>query len=460
MENEYDELDLIEREPIIFTNDQVRPRGLAIINNPEEVELTRNIRIFRRDNRRSTRRIIELATELLDLEMQEKRDIKQRHQAERNARYQLARQNRQPDLLNRRRVNRGPLRRPRPHHPHLEGVLAARQRVMQYSNTKESQNAHQLSKVAKTSHTLARKAIFNALLQQDMPEFTYNTYHPQEDIDRLDDSIRSEATTYYSSADFKRRFPTMSKKFIRKRLKSNGRKYVKPDQRPRLPRLEYSDQLLTVVGTSLTAYQEPLNTLMWFDISEFSMRRVQPRLWRFNNGRPPLRRQVRRPSVLYLLAICNREGFVAFQILLRPPDQYRIAVFLTHVLQNANIVNSAVILLDNAQPNIAQRNQQQIARHLLYNVPQQPQFNLIEMAFSKLKSLWHQRPVAATAAREYRYLVSCVRSPERNRDFPGFRREYLRNIIESFRSVEANQQNVRLTADRDDDMDEVYLPDD
>ena len=65
---------------------------------------------------------------------------------------------------------------------------------------------------------------------------------------------------------------------------------------------------------------------------------------------------------------------------------------------------------------------------LLFNVAYFWESNLIEITFSKMKSLWRQRRVAKTLEEEVETLVRMFRRGWSGRDFAGYRRQYYRQL--------------------------------
>ena len=96
-------------------------------------------------------------------------------------------------------------------------------------------------------------------------------YHDKEDIDQLDRMNKDEQYMYYSAPDFKRHFPNMSLRFIRKGIQALGKRWKKLAviKKEKDSRVFTTKQVLWIVGNILRGFDNDKRQILFMD--EFSM---------------------------------------------------------------------------------------------------------------------------------------------------------------------------------------------
>jgi hypothetical protein len=445
---------------IQFMPGQIRAGAQYERVDEESENLRRNLEQFRRNSFSNFRRLQVFTQNLLDDEERDEITTLEHARTQRQLLYQQARLNRQPHPLKNGNVYRGSLARRTPLVPYGLKMQATKRRLNQLCLQIPKVNARQLAKKAKSSHWSARKAVFDMVFVGNVCEYNPNQHHSAAAIAELDNNINNRANFYNSSTDHKRILPQFSKRFIRNRIKATGRHYFTKPKKRRLALPAADQRALDLLSTLAQGFSEQVNTLLWFDISEFSLVSSPNGAWELGRerNRPP--RPRRDVTKLYLLAICSKEGLVAYKVHVRPVTGQQIKHFLLEVLEKANLPNHVRILLDNSQPNTTLQRRTNITRLLLYNIEYSPQYNLIEMMFSKMKSSWNSRPITPTLRDEYLALTRCINLASCPRDFSGYRRNYLRAIINLCRTAVQPRNNVARPQRQQIAEEEIYMEED
>lgn len=261
-------------------------------------------------------------------------------------------------------------------------------------------------------------------------DYQYNNEHSVSVHEQINNYISDPRNKYFSASDIKRRVPSCSKKFIRKKLKQAGFKYLKL-KRNRM-NFEYRNfdkkELKSVIWTVVQAIAKNKETILFLDEVEFPLLSVSSHCWSKLGGSVSDATRLSANS-LYVIALCSQERFLAVQIFAENVNQEGVYYFLTEVLKKFESIERLIILLDNAGWHLANLIKKSVLnRLLLFNVPRCWETNLIENTFSKLKSLWRRRSLTDSLQEEIDILVSIFLKGTTKEDFDGYRRQYLRQV--------------------------------
>lgn len=284
-------------------------------------------------------------------------------------------------------------------------------------------------------HTSTVKSVYLQMALHGQPvEYQYNHLKSPQIVERLDNLINEPANRFFTTMDYKRRVPTCSKKYIRRRLKASGRRYVKLDLGRKGRERDPFDkkELKRVIWTVVQAMAQDKETILFLDEAVFPCNQTSEYCWMRKGERMVYNRREKTES-LYVIALCSQNGYVAFQVHTKEPNKEATHFFLTEVLKRLKMEDKVVILLDNAgwhHSNLVQKSK--MSEFLLFNVAYCWESNMIENTFSKMKSLWRQRRVAKTADEEVETLVGMFRKGWNQSDFAGYRRQYYRQLESLF----------------------------
>lgn len=307
---------------------------------------------------------------------------------------------------------------------------------------------------AKLHHGL--RALFGAV-----PQFTPTNMHSQESVAQLAATIRNPTNAYASAGDLKRIHPRFSKKFIRRKLKETGRKYIlsSHSKSKHVPSFKPSD-LTPILHKSLFAYEAPAGMFFWFDVTTFSLRRLEKRRWRNPNDQIPDPVAPRDNRSIHMLAICTKDAFFAIQFCLVPPNGRIVEEFLTSVLNKLPNRTPTAIFLDNSQANLAGTSNQPLSHLVIRNVPRGWVFNLVELPFSTIKSAWERRQNFGSIEAYAFYIADFIQRNNTTESFAGYRRKYLAEISKHLgKAIEKERERNMLINEDDRGDDPIYYGD-
>ena len=280
-------------------------------------------------------------------------------------------------------------------------------------------------------HTATVKSVYLQLVLRGGPlEYNYNNIHTPEISNQLGSLISDPANQFFSTADYKRRVPVCSKRYIRRSLKASGRTYKKLERQRKVPRESKYDKkvLKQVIWTAVQAMARDDESILFLDEAIFPCNQTTDYCWLEKEQKVIYNRRENSKS-LHVIGLCSQRGYVAFQVYLQPPNKEAIHYFISQVLDRLQKKDKVVILLDNAGWHLANLvMESMLSKVLLFNVAYCWESNLIENTFSKMKGLWRQRRVVKTEVEEVESLVEVFRSGWNERDFGGYRRQYYRQL--------------------------------
>ena len=388
---------------VLFADEPVRPDQLNLEEREVDQAWSPTQLVFRPDMQQSRREVIEIAEDLLRRE-------------------QAARPQRAQPRVARARASR------------RDQVNSVRERVLREIQQSQYNSMRAVAKEA-GCHVSTVRAVYKQLaLRRRLQPYEYQPGHSAETQAELQAAIGDDRHKFWAITDYKRVVPQCSRQFIAKTLRGQGLRYVKArrERRDPVPRRVCTKQMKAVLWTSVQAFARAGTTLLFLDEAEFPLVNSSDRCWAQPDARPLYnRRPNQHGDALHLVALCSQEGMVAVQIYREHPNTQAVLHFLITVLKQVNQGQRTVVLLDNAGWHVAKLvTQSRIAGLLLYNVPRHWELNLIELVFAKAKDEWRRRSLAGGLGEEVEALARLLVGRDLRRDFQGYRREYLRRIIE------------------------------
>ena len=141
-----------------------------------------------------------------------------------------------------------------------------------------------------------------------LAEYQYNNEHSQTIHDQIKNCIADPSNRYFSASDIKRKIPPCSKKFIRKKLKQAGLRYLRL-KRERMsgdPRRFDKTELQSVIWTAVQAMAKNQETILFLDEAEFPLVNTSDYCWSKPDELPLYNRRPTAGS-LYVIALCSQE---------------------------------------------------------------------------------------------------------------------------------------------------------
>jgi len=311
-----------------------------------------------------------------------------------------------------------------------EQVNATRQAILSAIKTIPFKSNKAIAKYVGCDVATVNRVVSELFFRQETKKYVYQPGVPKEEEEAFLKEASDEKNVYLCINDYKRQFPDRSRKWIAARLKEIGKKY----RRIKSPAKELKDKayLHEVMWTSLTALQS--NSILWFDECVFPVSSAPDKAWLEKDQLPKQRSgTVDGYKALVLYAICDQNGVLAIQIYYDPPDATCFSYFIENFLHQYNRDSPFVILLDNAPTHHVHVYGELWRNILLFNERYQFKVNLIEHCFAKAKFEWQRRPFARGIFQEAEFLASMFIQKDMSKDFSGYRRQYLRDILSYFK---------------------------
>ena len=288
-----------------------------------------------------------------------------------------------------------------------------------------------LSKEANASKTLTKRILCLMAMEDDLPAFDYPNQHSQQTIHELDDLIEDRDNRYQSAAGFKRQLSTrVSKKFIRKRLRSKGFKYKRIKPLPQKQRQErYEDARVPLALSSCTrALEDDQVRLFFLDEVKFPLHSTGSYAW-VAPGQDLVFNDRPENLTLSVVAICSLTGFEAIQVFLEEITSVDTLFFLVSFLNSLEVNKPVMILLDNAKwhvGNVVRKSP--VFQYLSFNSPKLFEVNLIENSFSAVKTEFRGRRMLTNLGDEVHAIVEIFNDPRQSKRFLGYHRELIRQL--------------------------------
>ena len=284
---------------------------------------------------------------------------------------------------------------------------------------------------ASCCHASTVKEFFDRLqLTRHVPLYTYPNTHPQHTNHTIQSVIEDPSNKFYSTSDIKRIVPQCSRKYIRRQVKRLGYRYLKTERQRRDPKLrEYKEsELNDTIAMSAQAMLQNDDTIFFLDEVEFPLNITSDYSWCKTDQRPLYNRRDDESS-LYVIALCGLDGFRAVQVFENDINKEAILYFMSVFLQSIGKDKKIVILLDNAGWHHAKLLRESGVQCVFwYNVPRMYELNLIEIAFSAIKSEFRRRRAMMSRDEEVEMIIKLFMNEENEKRFYGYRRHYLRNL--------------------------------
>lgn len=279
------------------------------------------------------------------------------------------------------------------------------------------------------------KSVYNDLLFQGQPcHYDYQNQKAPEDIQKMDHIAQNLQGTYQTVSDIKRELPNFSKKKIAKTLRQTGlrwRQLVRKRKNPKEPK--YSPKSVVEVVSHLTQAMNSANTiLLYVDEVHFPLVQTASHHW----TKPELAEELvynRRfvpDSKLSAIALCSLDKFIAVQVFKQDITMEDFLYFIQTALSKYKGKERVTILADNAtwhtSSNVVGT---RAGKFLHFNVKGLFQSNIIENAFSFVRSEFRKRKLVETVEEEAQQLIQIFFDPRNEERFKGIRRNHLRSLM-------------------------------
>jgi hypothetical protein len=332
-----------------------------------------------------------------------------------------------------------PKRNPKP--TWVNKVNEKRRRVLRIIDNFGATSIKDLAKRAKVSPATASRIFKECQSRCEVEDWKYPHEHSQEVEEMVDAMIDNPSSRYYSAADFKREIPIpVSKKFVRKRLKAKGYQYkrikgpfsVKKNNEERYEHPCLQETISMVAQTFGQLEKE----IFWLDEVKFPLQSTGQYAW-VKEGTKPAYNDRPQNLTLHAICLCDRTNFKAVQFFLDEIKSNDILYFIKTFLNTYVTAPETIILLDNATWHKSEDiRQSEVYQFLWFNAPGVFEANLIENAFSAIKTQFRTRKETESLVDELTMMKRLFVDPENKKRFEGYRKNYLRGLRRMLKCID------------------------
>jgi hypothetical protein len=313
-------------------------------------------------------------------------------------------------------------------------VNSKRRLIAACIRNQQTLNLTQVARFTKSCPQTVKKVYWDLIHHREVDDFEYNHKKSRQELQVLEDDVKSIAGGLASVADLKRRHPTFSRKKILEVLHSQDLRWRKlPLAEPKF--LTYAPapqgQVNKIIGMMAQVHSEPGQQMLFVDEMKFPLIQTAKYHWIGRNSESAIklnRREVQ-DTVLTAIAMCSTERFVGVQIYRGEVTGPDFLFFLNETIARLPQDRKYLVLADNAtwhNSGLLQRTE--AYKYMYFNAPRMFQINLIENAFSAVRAEFRKRPIVDTLEREAQTIVNLFFSDHNTARFPGYLRNHLRML--------------------------------
>jgi hypothetical protein len=293
-----------------------------------------------------------------------------------------------------------------------------------------------VAKYTGCSWTTVKKVKDQLVTKGRVEDYEYNNLKKPEEMKNLLSSIQQIEDTGLSVSDLKRKHPQFSKSKILETMHSLGLKYKPlPRERKAAKNNPPNSARVCRVITHLTqGLADPLTEVLYCDEMKFPLFQTSTHAW---TCQPDSERPVynRRPdeTILTAICLCSTTAFVAVQIFIREVAAPDVLYFLNKAISALPTGRSYTVLLDNLATHHAKIIQKaEVGKFLYFNEPRMYMLNIIENAFSFVRSGFRKRVMVDSIEEESKLIIDLFFDERNMARFTGLLRNHLRQLIKYY----------------------------
>lgn len=296
-------------------------------------------------------------------------------------------------------------------------------------------NLRAVARFAKV-HPSTVKRVFNELkLFGDISSYDYNNTKSLEESTALEEDISRIEDGFMTVADLKRRHPSFSRKAILKYLHLQGYRYRLLPKNMRNPeqRIINSTRVCRLISHITQAITDPNTTILYIDEMKFPLYQTSERRWQHPETALQdsiiYNRRTGHDQNLTAIALCSLEKFEAVQLYQREINGNDFLYFLNTAIDHLPEGKHYTIIADNATWHSSEAVMaSKASKYLYFNEPHMFQLNIIENAFSFVRSGFRKRPIVETVEEEAKNIMRIFFDSVNKKRFKGLVRNHLRQL--------------------------------
>ena len=320
--------------------------------------------------------------------------------------------------------------------PYKQNLDRKRKKIEGMFMAQDKPKLSAIAKACSADFNTVKRLYRQFLTTGSVEQFQYCNKHLQEDEERLQQSIDNIHTTFKSVSDLKRQHRNFSKKFIRKRLRTQDLRWKRVPKilRPKKSRRRQPDSerirfIITALAKALT---DDCTEVFYADEMKLPLHQTSEFHWT-KDKQPDSRTYGMRNSrdLLTAIALCSTRRFEAVKIVEGEVNSIDVVHFIERFIESLPKTKRYIILVDNApwhKSNIIQSSD--VKRFLLFNEPYQFRLNMIENAFSYVRQAFRKRQDEADKHIEMDTALKIFFEEFQQVKFEGYFRNHIRNLID------------------------------
>jgi DDE superfamily endonuclease len=310
-------------------------------------------------------------------------------------------------------------------------VNAKRAEIASFINSGAQLTYRQIARLCSCDQATVKNVSQHIHITGKHPVYEYNNLHSQRDINNLNKSIDDPSNVFYSVNQIKRLQPMFSKKRITAQLISRGKKWTQmkkvppPNKRPVPDPVAIYNVLKHVVG----GLWETNKRVLFVDEFKLPLYQTPTHCWGTRTDDDPRINSRFDRVVITAIVMCSTTGFEFVQLCLDEVTSKDFMYFMQECVARLPVDKAYTFLMDNATWHKSEMlRHSDVFRLFCFNVPGVFQLNMIENAFSGVRSDFRRRPVCDTLANEVKNIARLF-GPEINGErFKGYHKNYLRSL--------------------------------
>ena len=314
-----------------------------------------------------------------------------------------------------------------------ETMNRKRARILEYFDSSDKVNLTKIARACGACYETVKKLYLHYSEVGEPPQYQYPNLHTKEQQDQLDRSIEGIEAGFATVTDLKRLNPAYSRKKILARLHSTGLRWRKVPRFLKKPPRNKTDSknVCSIVRLLAAAFYHDDVEVLYVDEMKLPLNQTAGSHWTMRDE-PDRTLYGARPiqSTLTAIALCSRTAFVSVVLLQTEVRTMDFVDFLQTSIGRLPNNKQYIILADNATWHKGhQMKKTGVLRFLRFNEPRQFRLNLIENAFSYVRSAYRKRPQQDTIEDEARTILQIFFDPVCSSKFEGFYRNHVRQLI-------------------------------
>lgn len=295
-------------------------------------------------------------------------------------------------------------------------------------------NFQQIAKRTGTHSSTVKRVFLKMKLMGEVPRYQYSNLHSQESVTALHNTIEELRQDFMTASQIKKLHSNFSKKRIRAEIKERDFRWRKlpvlSKKKIRYP--PPSDEELTEMARKIIfVHMQEDSELLYCDEMKLPLNQTPQNFWTKQDAMEDRVFNGREEKVhLTAIVLCSKKGFVAVQFFIDEVNGLSFLYFIQEVIKTLPTDKKYRILVDNAKWHLSNIVKESAAyRFLLFNLPRQYMFNLIENSFAQVRYAFRCRHSVSSLVDEFEALAHIFFDSDQQKSekrFAGYYRNHLR----------------------------------